>query len=159
MISDDDRTNPVGLFNFARSYWQSAVRLHHTKVRVTHPDAPVTLLLAHAFELYLKSFLRLQGLGVKEVKTNFGHDFRKLLEEAEGRGLHFDDEDKQVAEILGEQESIRGSRYIETGFFRRPSLRALSASCRGLGESISVALTAAGHQVRVKDLDHIQTDD
>lgn len=104
--TDDDRTSAPGLFHFARSYWQSGVRLHHDKVKVTHPEAPVTLLLAHAFELYLKAFLRLRGLGVKQVKTGYGHDFRKLVEEAEARGLRLDDEDKEVAAILTEQESI-----------------------------------------------------
>jgi hypothetical protein len=60
MMSDDDRTTPFGLFNYARSYWQSAVHLHHAKVKVTHPDAATTLLLAHAVELYIKAFLRLR---------------------------------------------------------------------------------------------------
>jgi hypothetical protein len=62
-MNDDDRSTPLGLFNYARSYWQSAVLLHHARAKVTHPDAPVTLLLAHAIELYLKVFLRLRGVG------------------------------------------------------------------------------------------------
>ena len=60
-MSDDDRSTPLGLFNYARSYWQSGVLLHHARAKTTHPDAPVTLLLAHAIELYLKAFLRLRG--------------------------------------------------------------------------------------------------
>ena len=48
-MSDDDRTTPLGLFNFACSYWQSGVHLHDANAKVTHPDAPVTLLLAAAF--------------------------------------------------------------------------------------------------------------
>jgi hypothetical protein len=64
-MSDRDRTTPLGLFNYARSYWQSAVYLHRPRVKVRHPDAPITLLLAHAIELYVKSFLRLQGLASK----------------------------------------------------------------------------------------------
>jgi hypothetical protein len=64
-MTDDDRTTPLGLFNYARSYWQSAVLLHDARARVTHPDAPVTLLLAHAIELYLKAFLRLRGLALR----------------------------------------------------------------------------------------------
>ena len=67
-MSDDDRTTPLGLFNYARSYWQSAVLLHHARAKVTHPDAPVTLLLAHAIELYLKAFLRLRGVGIEQVR-------------------------------------------------------------------------------------------
>lgn len=113
-------------------------------MKVTHPDAPVTLLLAHAIELYIKAFLRLQGLSVEDLKTSFGHDFRRLVGEAQARGLHFDDEDKEVAVILTEQESIRRSRYIETGYYTRPSLRALSATCKSLDGSVADALTAAG---------------
>ena len=68
-MSDDDRTTPLGLFNYARSYWQSGVLLHDARAKVTHPNAPVTLLLAHAIELYLKAFLRLRGVGIDESKT------------------------------------------------------------------------------------------
>jgi len=159
MTSDDDRTSPLGLFNFARSYWQSGVILHQARAKVTHRDAPVTLLLAHAFELYLKAFLRLQGMSVTEIKTGFGHDFRKLLAEAEARGLHFNDESKEVAEILTEQESIRRSRYIETGYYSRPSLRALSRTCCRLDESLSQFLKAAGCPIRTDTFQHIETDD
>jgi hypothetical protein len=159
MRDDDDRTSPLGLFNFARSYWQSGVQLHRAKVEVSHPDAPVTLLLAHAIELYIKSFLRLHGLGAREVKTSFGHDFRKLVEEAAARGLRFDDEDKEVADIITEQESIRRSRHIESGFYARPSLPALSRMCRSLDQSVSAALRVAGHKVHAEALESIETDE
>ena len=158
-MSDRDRTTPLGLFNYARSYWQSAVYLHRPKVKVTHPDAPITLLLAHAIELYIKSFLRLKGLGAKDLKTNFGHDFRRLVGEAQAHGLDLDDEDREVAKLLTEQESIRRSRYVESGLYTRPSLRALSATCKSLDKSIAAALAEAGHQARAEDLDHIETDD
>jgi hypothetical protein len=158
MINDDDRTTPFGLFNYARSYWQSAVHLHHAAVKVTHPDAPITLLLAHAVELYIKAFLRLRGLSAEDLKTSFGHDFRKLVKEGQARGLHFDDEDKEVATILTEQESIRQSRYIETGSYTRPSLRALSAICKSLDQSVADALAHAGQRVRRDVLHHIETD-
>jgi hypothetical protein len=86
-MSDDDRTTPLGRFNYARTYWQSAVLLHHARAKVTHPDAPVTLLLAHAIELYLKAFLRLRGVGIEQVRTTFGHDFKSLVDETSSRGL------------------------------------------------------------------------
>jgi hypothetical protein len=53
-IDDDERTNAVGLFNTARSYWRSAVYLAAAELPVTHPRAPVTFLFCHAIELYLK---------------------------------------------------------------------------------------------------------
>ena len=49
-----------------------------------------------AIELYLKSFLRLSGLGDQEVKTNFGHDFGKLIDAAATRGLPLMDEERDI---------------------------------------------------------------
>ena len=121
-MNDDDRSTPLGLFNYARSYWQSGVLLHHARAKVTHPDAPVTLLLAHAIELYLKAFLRLRGVGIEEVRTTFGHDFKSLVDEASSRGLSLGKQEIDIAAILTEKESIRQSRSIETGYYRRPGL-------------------------------------
>ncbi len=155
-MSDDERTTPLGLFNYARSYWQSGVMLHHAKPKVSHPDAAVTLLLAHAIELYLKAFLRLRGLGAGEVKSSFGHNFQKLVDEASARGLSLMGEDLDIAAILTEQESIRRSRYVETGYYKRPGLAALSRSCKSLDESVSAALKSAGIGIQATELSHIE---
>jgi hypothetical protein len=40
-MSEDDRTTPLGLFNYARSYWESGVLLHDARARVTHPTRPL----------------------------------------------------------------------------------------------------------------------
>jgi hypothetical protein len=157
-MSDDDRTTPLGLFNYARSYWQSGVLLHDARSKVTHPDAPVTLLLAHAIELYLKAFLRLRGVGIDEVKNSFGHDFKKLVDEASSRGLSLGEEEIDIAAILTEKESIRRSRYIETGHYQRPGLAALSRTCRGLDQSVSATLRDAGMTMQSTELNHIETD-
>jgi HEPN domain-containing protein len=157
-MSDGDRTTPLGLFNYARSYWQSGVLLHGARAKVTHPNAPVTLLLAHAIELYLKAFLRLRGVGIEEVKNSFGHDFKKLVDEASSRGLSLVEEDMDIAAILTEKESIRRSRYIETGYYQRPGLAALSRSCRGLDQSISTRLRDAGMSIQSTELNHIEVD-
>jgi hypothetical protein len=157
-MTDDDRTGPLGLFNYARSYWQSGMLLHHARAKVTHPDAPVTLLLAHAIELYLKSFIRLRGVGTEEVKSSFGHDFKKLVEEASSRGLSLGKEEIDIAAILTEQESIRRSRYIETGYYRRPGMAALSRTCQGLDQSVSAALRDAGMTIQSTELNQIEAD-
>jgi HEPN domain-containing protein len=154
-MSNDGRTTPLGLFNYGRSYWQSAVLLHQLGAKVSHPDAPVTLLMAHAVELYLKAFLRLRGLSAQEVKHSFGHDFEKLIEAAWARGLPLTDADQAVAIILKEQESIRRSRYIETGYYEKPTLSALSGVCRRLDESVFAALREAGLRPRSEKLAEI----
>ena len=154
-MSDDDRTTPLGLFNYARSYWQSAVLLHHARAKVTHPDAPVTLLLAHAIELYLKAFLRLRGVGIEEVRTTFGHDLKSLLMK---RLLAGSRSGRDIAAVLTEKESIRRSRYIETGYYQRPGLAALSRTCQGLDQSVSAALRDAGMSIQSAALNHIGAD-
>ena len=63
--------------------------------------APVTMLLAHAVELYLKAFLRLHGVTLKRLAgRKFGHNFKKLAAKAEAEGLTLDDEDSDVMTIL-----------------------------------------------------------
>ena len=114
--------------------------MHDARAKVIHPYAPVTLLLAHAIELYLKAFLRLRGVGIDEVKNSFGHDFKKLVDEASSRGLTLVAEDRDIAAILTEKESIRRAAYIETGYYQWPGLAALSRTCRSLDQSVSAAL-------------------
>jgi HEPN domain-containing protein len=152
-MRDDDRTTPLGLFNYARSYWQSGVLLYDARAKVTHSDAPITLLLAHAIELYLKAFLRLRG-----VRTTFGHDFKSLVDEASSRGLSLGEEEIDIAAILTEKESIRRSRYIETGYYQRPGLAALSRTCQALDQSVSEALRNAGMSIQSTELNHIEAD-
>jgi hypothetical protein len=152
----DARTTPLGLFNYARSYWQSGVLLHQAAANVSHPDAPVTLLMAHAIELYLKAFLRVRGVTAQEAKHSFGHDFTKLIEAAWERGLPLRDEDRDLATLLKEQESIRRSRYIETGYFQQPGLPALSGMCRRLDEYVATALKNAGTHIRPEKLANIK---
>jgi HEPN domain-containing protein len=156
MSSENERSTPLGLFNFARSYWQSAVLLHSAKAPVSHPHAPVTLLLAHSIELYLKAFLGVKGIGINELKTHFGHDFRALVEEAAAQGLSIDNEDREISDLLAEQESIRRSRYIETGYFRQPSLPGLSRMCRSLDGRVTEELRTAGANVQSVKLRHIE---
>jgi hypothetical protein len=60
-ITDEDRTNEVGFFNTAETYWKSAQALYNAKVKATHPLSPVLFLYYHAIELYFKAFLRGHG--------------------------------------------------------------------------------------------------
>jgi hypothetical protein len=67
-IDDEERTNAVGLFNTARSYWRSAESLTGAALEITHPRAPITFLFCHALELYLKAYLRGTGHSVADLK-------------------------------------------------------------------------------------------
>jgi hypothetical protein len=85
-IRDEDRTNALGLFNTGRSYWRSAEHLNAARVKVTHPHAPITFLLCHCIELYLKAFLRGKDHTLADLRK-LGHDVAKLAAAAKTTGL------------------------------------------------------------------------
>jgi hypothetical protein len=75
-MGDDDRTTPLGLYNYARSYWHSGL-LHDARAKVTYPDAAVTLLLAsvrapgleNAFRRHATQELKAPSRMSKPMKT------------------------------------------------------------------------------------------
>ena len=106
----DDRTTSIGLFNYARSYWQSAEYLNSAKLDVSHKEAPVTFLFYHSIELYLKSFLRLQNLSVKKLR-DIGHKVDQLSNAAVRTVLLFIDTDagwnpKPVLRVVADGYSL-----------------------------------------------------
>ncbi|WP_119418072.1 hypothetical protein [Desertibaculum subflavum] len=147
MSDEDDRTTAFGLFNFAHSYWQSAVALKKADVSATHSDEPVTFLYCHAVELYLKAFLRAAGLSVKELRDKYGHNVVKLADAAREDGLEFQDEDSAVIELIAQMGPVT-LRYLRTGYFRRPALEALNRTCRSFHESVARLLVEQGHKIR-----------
>jgi len=48
---------------------------------------PKYFLWGRTIELFLKSYLLAEGVSVKELKKNFGHDLLKLYSEARKRGI------------------------------------------------------------------------
>ncbi len=137
-MDENDRTTALGLFNYAHSYWSSAVALEQAKLGTTHPDAPINYLYFHAMELYLKSYLRSQGLSVAELRK-IGHRIEKLAETAEAKGLHLFDEDKTVFSMI--PPNYMAARYIVVGSFSRPRFEALWGTCNSLHDVIADELT------------------
>lgn len=148
---EDDRTNPTGLYNFAHSYWRSAVALQQAEFDATHPDSPVCLLYVHGIELYLKAFLRANQASVSQLRRSFGHDIGKLTCAAVDRGLWLDDEDKQVLGMMGRTDDLLAIRYIRTGPFTRPTHAAMDRTCRSLNETIGTALKERNYPIRIRD--------
>jgi hypothetical protein len=128
-IDDDERTNAVGLFNTARSYWRSAEYLNAASLQVTHPQAPVTFLFCHAIELYLKAYLRGAGKSVSELKQ-VGHRVANLAKVAVNTGLKIEVEQAEVLNHIDDAAAAIEARYIVTGFKNLPTNEALSARLR-----------------------------
>lgn len=148
--TDEQRTTPIGLFNFAESYWQAAVALDKAKLTSTHPHSPVSFLYYHAIELYLKSFLRLHGHTPSELQQKFGHSTRRLKNRAAKLGLTFDDEDITVLSKMSKSDVLIRARYIQTGpICDWPALEALNRTCRSLRQLVGAELRKQGIHVRL----------
>jgi hypothetical protein len=142
----DDRTTPLGLFNFAESYREAADKLAMELARPRF-DSPPRYLFYHSIELYLKAFLRSTGLTVREIKDK-SHGFCALCAACTERGLSPDDEDRQVIGLINAQGNYIRARYIETGPMTVATLEALSRTGASLAAKIGGALKASGAPAR-----------
>ena len=146
-IADDERTNAVGLFNTARSYWRSAEHLNAAGLKVTHPEAPVTFLLCHAIELYLKAYLRGNGSTVAALKK-IGHRLADLAKSAAETGLKLEPEQSEILSHVDDAGVAIEARYIVTGFKNRPTNEALSSLAEQLDLTVCADLARLGFAVR-----------
>lgn len=146
-LSADERTTASGLYNTAASFLSAARALDRARVKSTHPLSPVVFLYGHSIELFLKSYLRLQGLTVREIRS-IGHKVTTLAERSTSAGLSFDDADADTIELIASGDTIMRARYIETGPFRWPSVGELDGTGQSLRDKVRTALRLAGHRVR-----------
>jgi hypothetical protein len=105
-MGDRDPTD-VGVFHYADTYLRAGRALSRVKrVRSTHPDAPVQFLYYHAIELFLKSFLMLHGYTAEQLRERkFGHRVKALAAAGVEKGLHLDDEDTEVIDLMADGEN------------------------------------------------------
>ncbi len=112
-MSEEERVTAIGLFHYAHSYASSASALNQAEVDCTHADSPVRFLYSHAIELYLKSYLRLHGVTVKDLRSReLGHKMDVLRTKAQEKGLAISSIQEGQIDLLS--GAIR-DRYIETG--------------------------------------------
>lgn len=142
-VLDEERTTARGLFGYSRAYWSAGVHLDEAKLKDGHASAPVRFLLYHSIELYLKTFLRVQGLNVKQL-YQLGHEHRKLGKRAVSRGLELMDEDLDLLRLMDQTDAYLRSKYIETGFVSSPSIKALRSLCDRLDDMVARAFYEEG---------------
>lgn len=146
-IDDDERTNALGLFNTARSYWRSAEHLNAAGLKVTHPHAPVTFLFCHAIELYLKAYLRGTGSTLAQLKK-LSHRVANLAKAATESGLKLEPEQSEILSHVDDADVAIEARYIVTGFKNRPTNEALSSVAEQLDTTVCAALARRGFALR-----------
>ncbi|MBZ9761314.1 HEPN domain-containing protein [Mesorhizobium sp. CA8] len=146
---EDQRTTSAGLYHYAVSYHKAARALADIDTGATHRDSPVYFLHYHAVELYLKAFLRLHGVSVAELAgKKFGHRTDRLSGRASTLGLLLNGEDVEVLRFMAETDIVIRSRYIITGYFTMPTLKAMDRTCQSLRESVGDAIRKSGTFVR-----------
>lgn len=74
----------LGLVNFATYRYAQEF---HAAAKKTDSSLVRTYLLGHAIELYLKAFLLRSGLTISDLKKKFGHNLKKLLNEAKEKNI------------------------------------------------------------------------
>ena len=139
---DDERTNSMGLFNTAEAFRLSAMALEDEKVKIGHAASPIRICYYHALELYLKALLR-QKHSVKKIQEKFGHNTKRLVEEAEALGLVVTDEDREVFS-KADTDAIIEARYIRTGAKNWPELEELRHTCERVRDGVGDLLFKAG---------------
>ena len=69
-MTEDERTTPMGMYNYGRSYHIASTELRKIDIKgSSHSHAPVAVLQFHTIELFLKSFLRLKGFAARKLAT------------------------------------------------------------------------------------------
>jgi hypothetical protein len=120
----DSRTTPAGLARYAFEYI-SAARLVEADASEKQPynaisPMPAYFLAAHGIELTFKAFLRLQGVGVRELVQKVGHDLHRCNAMSKDLGLaqHFEEVDRDTAALellVALNGPSHAMRYISTG--------------------------------------------
>ncbi|EKS40404.1 hypothetical protein [Afipia clevelandensis] len=149
-FDQDERTTPVGLFNYARSYWHSAEALSVAKVQVTHPEAPKSFLFYHAIELYLKAYLRGIGKTVSDL-IKVRHNVISLSSMAKEQGLQIAYDIDEVLRLMDSDDNVMRSRYISTGLYNAASEDALSEACKYLDAQVGVELSKRNFPIRLSE--------
>jgi hypothetical protein len=147
-VRQADNTSARSYFNFAESYWLSAKALIEAQIKGAPNRAyPIFFLYYHAIELYLKAYLRVQGLTVDHLQKGFGHDASKLSKQARKLGAPIKPKEMGLFDVVGKANAAILSRY-QAGGYRLPPVSALERACKSLREIAGRAVEdAAGAPV------------
>lgn len=149
MHDDLTRTTPIGLARYATEFHDAASGADEVLSRKPgfeiFAPIPVLYLIGHSMELSLKAFLLHRGIGLRELRTHFGHDLHKCLKKAKELGLlsivSFDEYELGAFTVLNDLYSTKQLEYIVTGAKQFPisgslytmSSKLLAAICPMVG--------------------------
>jgi hypothetical protein len=121
---DPERTTPIGLFRYATEYLQASQACNERLnpkygVFETVAPSPVLFLIGQAIELGLKAYLVEQGVSLRSVRLDYGHDFLKSIKKSKELGfpwaLKLSNDEKLLLSILNTLYSTKQLQYIVIG--------------------------------------------
>jgi hypothetical protein len=130
----------------AHAYLHDAATLNAAeKPTGGHYEAPVRYLYFHAIELFLKAYLRLNGLEEEKLERRpYSHNLTNLANEAEKLGLLIGKRVRLVCDAAGDFDSPVDARYIKTGARRALLTYKLREAARELQSRVEQSLHAEG---------------
>jgi hypothetical protein len=145
----EERSTPLGFFNYAESYRAAAQTLEASDFKATHPEAPIRYLYYHSLELYLKSYLRFKGVRVEELRTKYRHRFCCMANASHELGLDLPEAVIASFSHMMISDEVMRSRYLETGYFNWLALDALYNVCQMVRDEVGTELKDGGVSIRL----------
>jgi len=102
------------------------------------PQWPTFSCTCQSLELFLKAFLRVQGISADDLKWKFGHDLRLLFDKARELGLSFDSIDKlgKFIPLINQAHKDRDFQYEKIGERELPFSNDLISLVKELGQRL-----------------------
>ena len=105
------------------------------------------MLYYHAIELYLKSFLVLNGKDEVFLRK-VGHDLKRLSELCGELGLPLSPQDEKIFSLIQEHGNAMLARYLKPVLIKSPTFDTLEQIISNLDTEVGIALELAGKPVR-----------
>lgn len=145
---DPARTTPVGMARYATEFMEAALAADEKMgAKPEHEfvaPVPVMFLVGQAVELVLKSYLLSQGVSLRQLRHDYGHELRRALRKAKELGLlslvSLSEDELAGIELLDRLYSTKELQYIITGAKEFPVFGPLESAAlkliHGIGNSV-----------------------
>jgi hypothetical protein len=141
---DPSRTTPIGLVRYGCNFMEAALaaddKMGSKEGYEIVAPIPVLFLVGQAIELALKSYLLANGVELRKLRRDYGHELHRSLRKAKELGLpnivKLTEEEESVIEVLDKLYATKQLQYIVTGAKTFPSFGPLESAALKLLHAI-----------------------
>jgi len=122
----EKRVTPLGLIRYSQEYFKAYKVIQEKDNSVMYLLLVKYFLLCRSMELAFKTFLRLKGYSLKQLKNILGHDLDKLLSELNTKhNILLDKESLIALEVVNKYYKSKQFEYPQTGYKTYPDIKKL----------------------------------